>query len=101
MEQRLDIAEASVRLDEVVERAATRDEACLIERDGAPVAAVVPLRVWEAWQRETDRMFEVMEEAARRANMTEEEGQALIEEAISAIRAKRRAAAAARLASRR
>jgi hypothetical protein len=59
----------------------------VIEKNGEPVAAVVPIELYEQWKRRREAFFEHMRQVAERANVPEDEAQALIEEAITAVRA--------------
>jgi prevent-host-death family protein len=51
----------------------TRQEEVIVERNGHPVAALVPIAVYEQWQRQRDAFFDRLEATAVRANLSEEE----------------------------
>jgi prevent-host-death family protein len=59
----------------------------VVQRNGEPVAAVVPIELYEQWKRRREAFFDKLEAMGEEANLSEEEAQALVEEAIAAIRA--------------
>ena len=63
----------------------------IIERHGEPVAVLVPLELYEQWQRGRDRFFDHIEAVAKSANMAPEEADELVGKAIREERAKRTA----------
>jgi prevent-host-death family protein len=58
----------------------------VVERNGKPVAAVVPIALYEQWKRSREAFFERWRQAAERANVSPEEADALAKEAVSAVR---------------
>ena len=64
----------------------------VVEEEGKPVAAVVPLQIYNTWKKESKRFFTTMREAAKTANLSEEEADRLADEAVKAVRAQERAA---------
>ena len=62
----------------------------MVEHHGEPVAALVPIALYEHWERERDAFFDRMEQAAARANLSQEEADELVAEAIAAMRRDRR-----------
>ena len=65
----------------------TRGDKFVVEKNGEPVAAVVPIELYEQWKKRRAAFFEHMRHVAERANVPEDEAQQLIEEAIAAVRA--------------
>jgi len=59
----------------------------VVTRHGHPIAAVVPMEVYEQWKRSRERFFDLLEAAATRANLDPEEADALAAEAVAAVRA--------------
>jgi prevent-host-death family protein len=59
----------------------------IVERHGEPVAAVVPIGVYEQWKRARESFFDRMEAIGRRVDMPEDEAEQLVQEAIGAVRA--------------
>jgi hypothetical protein len=57
-----------------------------VERHGEPVAAVVPISVYEQWKNRRERFFQTIKESAERANLSEAEAETVVQETIQAIR---------------
>ncbi len=64
-----------------------RKDRIIIEWHGKPAAVLVPLEVYHQWLSQWDRAFALMEQAAATAGLSEDEAEALAEEAVSAVRA--------------
>lgn len=64
----------------------SNDDRYIIERHGQPVAVLVPLDLYEQWQRGRDRFFDHIEAVAARVNLAPEEADALVREAIREVR---------------
>jgi prevent-host-death family protein len=90
MERTIGAVDVRRRLGNVLDEVATKGDHYIVERHGEPVAVVVPLHLYEQWRRQRNAFFDRVEAAARRANMSEEEGMALANEAVRAVRAQRR-----------
>lgn len=90
MERTIDAADMRRGLDEMLDGVATSGDQVVVERDGRPVAAVVPMRLYEQWKRERDAFFDRIEATTRRVNMPEDEAMALALDAQRAVRAPRR-----------
>jgi prevent-host-death family protein len=58
----------------------------VVERHGEPVAALVPMAVYEQWQRSRAAFFAKMRQAAERANLSEDEASTLADTAIADVR---------------
>ena len=87
MERVVTAFEARRSFGKLLEDVHGRGDHVVVERHGAPVAAVVPIAVYEQWKRTRERFFARMEAAAARANLSEEEADALVTEAVRAVRA--------------
>ena len=72
----------------------TNNDRFIVERHGSPVAVIVPVAVYEQWKQGRKAFFDRLEETARAANCTPEEADALADEAVAAVRARRRKASA-------
>ncbi len=87
MEKTVSAFEARRNFGRILQQVATKGDNVVVERHGEPVAVVVPLHVYEQWQRSRQSFFDKMRVAAERANMSPEEADALAEEAVRAVRA--------------
>lgn len=87
MEKRVAAFEARRQFGRILEEVVARNNAFVVERHGEPVAAVVPLRVYESWKRRRSELVELIEKASRHSALSLEEAEALAEEAVRAVRA--------------
>lgn len=85
MERRTTVYEASQQFDEILREVADRENSYVLERSGEAVVAVVPMRVYEDWQRQ--QALDLLRQAQRNADIGEEEAEQLVAEEISAMRA--------------
>lgn len=97
MEKTIAAFDARRQFGKVLRDVETRGDSFVVERHGEPVAAVVPVHVFEGWKRNRDRLSELISKAQENAqrhspNMSDEEAMALALEAVAAVRAERRAA---------
>lgn len=58
----------------------------VVERHGQPVAAVVPIEVYEQWKRQREAFFQQWEGIARRVDLPEDEAMQVAGEAVRAVR---------------
>jgi hypothetical protein len=56
--------------------------------DTTPKTAVVPVRILESWERERQALFDTMRAASERANLSEEEAEQLVADAIERVRSR-------------
>ena len=85
MEKTLDAPEVKQRIDQALDEIAGngRRTVYLVERDGEPFAAVVPIAIYDEWKRARRRAAgDGMCAAAARANLSPEEADRLVDEAI-------------------
>ncbi len=85
--------EARRQFGKVLRDVARDGDAFIVESHGEPVAAVVPLRIFNAWERERQALFDDMRATAERVNLSEEEAMRIVDEAIERVRAEERARA--------
>ncbi|HZU75543.1 MAG TPA: type II toxin-antitoxin system Phd/YefM family antitoxin [Dehalococcoidia bacterium] len=90
MERRIGAFEARRQFSKLLNDVERGRDSYVVERHGEAVAAVVPIQVYDQWKRSREAFFDRMEETARRAGMSEEEGMALAQEAVEHVRAARR-----------
>lgn len=72
-------------LGKMLQDISARGERYIVERHGEPIAAVVPVEVYEQWKRSRNRFFEQLRRAQSRANLSPEEADALAEEAVRSV----------------
>lgn len=58
----------------------------VVERHGEPVAALVPMAVYEQWKNSRSAFFAKVRAAAERANLSPEEAEDLADKAAQAVR---------------
>ena len=58
----------------------------MVQVHGEKVAALVPLDIYENWERDQEAFFALMDEAATNANLSEENAMELANEAVKAVR---------------
>lgn len=59
----------------------------VVEEYGEAVAAVVPLKIYNAWKKDRERFFTTIRKAAEAADLSEEEANKLASEAVKSVRA--------------
>lgn len=78
--------------DQQVDRVYRKGDSLVVEQEGEPVAALVPLHVLEAYERNRRRLAEIMENSAARNRGVEPDYiERVIEQEIAASRSERRA----------
>jgi prevent-host-death family protein len=85
MEKSIRASEIPRRLRKVLDDAAKGDSV-IVERYGEPVAVLVPVSVYEQWKRNREKAYDALREISERVNMSPEEAEELVEEAISWVR---------------
>ncbi len=86
MEKVISAFDTRRKFGKILQEVFTRKDKFIIERHGEPVAALVPIEVYEYWKKGRNALFEKWRAAAERANMSPEEADALAEEAVQSIR---------------
>jgi prevent-host-death family protein len=90
MDKTIANADVQLQLEHILDEVAGAGARYVIERNGEPVAAVVPIHVYEQWKNARDAFFDRIAEIAKRADMNEDEAMALALEAQQSVRAGRR-----------
>jgi len=90
MERKIGAFDARRQFGKVLNEVTAKGDAYVVERHGEAIAAVVPIALYERWKRNREAFFDRLEQTARRANMSEDDGMALAHEAVEAVRAERR-----------
>src|SRR5581483_7631265 len=92
MSRRVTVEELQQSLDESIQGVADRGDEIVVERNGQPLAAVVPMREYEALKRSRDRFWELIElNRAANRDVDPTEVEAAVEQAIREVREERRA----------
>jgi prevent-host-death family protein len=58
----------------------------VVERHGEPIAALVPIEVYEQWKRNRAAFFARWKKVAERSILSEQEAMALAKESVTAVR---------------
>jgi prevent-host-death family protein len=74
------------RFGQLLHEVEVKGDRYVVERHGEPVAALVPMAVYEQWQRSRTAFFAKMHKGAERANLSEDEASALADAAIADVR---------------
>ncbi|HEU0076334.1 MAG TPA: type II toxin-antitoxin system Phd/YefM family antitoxin [Longimicrobiaceae bacterium] len=84
---RMGAREARQKLSELVGRVHYGGDTVILESSGRPMAAVVPLEMYNRMMAEREERFQVIDEIrARMPHVPEEEAEADIAEALAAVR---------------
>lgn len=86
MNKSIGIAEARTTLREIVDQVQLKGESYIINRNGKPAAAVVPVAVYENWKRERKAFFDQVRVFQLRANLDPDEADKIAAEAVRAVR---------------
>jgi prevent-host-death family protein len=87
MEKSIGAFEARRSFGRILQDVAAKGDKVVVERHGQPIAAVVPIHVYEQWKRRREAFFDQMDEIARRVDLDPAEADQLVEEAIRDVRA--------------
>ncbi|HEY7030213.1 MAG TPA: type II toxin-antitoxin system Phd/YefM family antitoxin [Thermomicrobiales bacterium] len=93
MAKTLSAWEARRQFGKVLREVARDGDSFIVESHGEPVAAVVPLKILDSWERERQAFFDDMRATAERANLSEEEAERIVAAAIERVRAEDRSRA--------
>ena len=88
MEKVLGVTEARKKFSNIVEQVQHGGDTYVISRYGRPAAAVVPVEVYENWQRQREGFFDLVRSMQNEADLSPEEADQVAVEAVAAIRAK-------------
>lgn len=87
MEKTVSTQDAPQRFGELLQEVTDRGDRYVVERDGVPLAVVVPFALYSQWKRHRETFFQEMRETADRVNLSEEEAIQLTDEVKRAARA--------------
>lgn len=86
MEKTVSSQDVPQRFGDLLLEVADKGDRYVVERDGVPLAAVVPFALYSQWKRRRESFFDQMREVADRANLNEDDAVRLTDEAKQAIR---------------
>lgn len=86
MEKTVSSQDAPGRFGDLLQGISDKGDRYVVERDGVPLAAVVPFALYSQWKRRREGFFGQMRETADRAALSETEAMRLTDEAKRAIR---------------
>jgi len=86
MEKTVSSQDAPQRFRDLLQDVSDNGDRFVVERDGVPLAAVVPFALYSQWKRRRETFFRDMRGTAERANLTESEAVQLTDEAKRAVR---------------
>lgn len=78
--------EARRQFGQILKEVEVKGERFVVERHGEPVAAVVPIEIYEQWKKGRKEFFAKIRAAADVSNLTEAEAEVIIAKAIKATR---------------
>lgn len=87
MEKVLGITEARKKFSNIVEQVQYQGDTYLISRYGKPAAAVVPIEVYQNWQRQRQEFFDLIRSMQKEADLSPEKADQVAAEAVAATRA--------------
>lgn len=87
MEKKIAAFDARRNFGRILQEVLSRGDRYVVERHGEPVAAVVPLQVYEQWKRARQAFFARVRQASEQAQMSAQDAEMMAEEAVRVIRA--------------
>lgn len=88
MEKTVSSQDAPERFGDLLQEVSDKGDRYVVERDGVPMAAVVPFALYSQWKRRREDFFGQMREAADRADLSETEALRLTHEAKRVLRSR-------------
>lgn len=86
MEKVIAAFDARRQFGTVIQDVVAKGDRFVVERHGQPVAAVVPIEVYEQWKQQRQAFFEQLRQVASQANLSEQDASELTTEAVQAMR---------------
>ena len=86
MEKVVAAFEARRQFGKILQDVIAKGDRYVVERHGEPVAAVVPIEVYEQWKRARSELFAKIRATAEQADVSPQEADALAQEAVRAVR---------------
>jgi len=92
MEKELGVTKAREQFGELVEQVQYKGDSIIINRNGKPAAAIVPIDVYETWKKERKNFFDQIRQMQSNAGLEPDEADKLALEAVSKVRTKGKSA---------
>ena len=86
MERRVAAFEARRSFGKIIGQGVARGDCFVVERHGEPVAAVVPIEVYDQWKRSREELVQRWQQIAEQSNLSTEDADELADEAVRSIR---------------
>ncbi len=86
MEKTVSSKDVSQVIGDLLEDVSRQGDRYVVERDGVPLAVVVPFALYAQWKRRREDFFQLIRETAEHANLSEENAIQLTDEAKHAVR---------------
>ena len=86
MERTIAAFEARRQFGKLLQEVLTSGDRFVVKRHGEPVAAVVPIAVYEQWKQARSAFFAKVRAASERANLAPHEAQRVASDAVLAVR---------------
>ena len=86
MEKTVKAFDARRQFGKILQEVAAKGDKFVVERHGEPIAAVVPKEVYQQLKPTRQAFIDKIRVVSQRANLTEEEAEKLVREAVRAVR---------------
>lgn len=86
MEKTVSSQDAPERFGDLLQGVSDKGDRYVVERDGVPLAAVVPFALYSQWKRRREDFFQQIRETADRAGLSECEAIRITDAAKRAVR---------------
>ena len=86
MERKIGAPDAEQQFGEILSEVTGMGTRFVVERHCEPVAAVVPIAVYQQWKRQRAAFFDQMRATAAAVNLSPDDAEARVDEAIRAVR---------------
>lgn len=86
MEKVIAAFDAQRQFGTVIQDVVAKGDRFVVETHGEPVAALVPIEVYEQWKQQRRAFFDQLRQVASQANLPEQEASDLASEAVQAVR---------------
>lgn len=86
VDKKIGAFEARRQFGQILKEVEVKGDRFVVERHGAPVAAVVPIAVYKQWKKTREAFFAKIRKTATSANISPEEAERLAHKAVGAVR---------------